>query len=146
MRCATRSRVSAASTTHCRGGRHRSSSISRCTLSAVPARLRQFANLENLILEDLAPDVRPLLSFPKLTHLRIGGIRALQRDDVAGCPRLAFLGLEHRRLEELDLDIIDVCPNLHRVFLAGTPLSEDKTKMDALHAGWRSVSEITPRP
>lgn len=116
-------------------------------LRAVPSALAALTALENLRLEELPADASLRgLSLPALQQLTVRGPRALRRADFEGFPKLAALFCQYGPLDDLDLDIIDVCPNLHRAYFDGTPFSNDEKKLTALIARWKTVSDIMPKP
>lgn len=122
----------------------RTVTFENCRLSALPAGVvRSFPNVEHLSWADDAAEGRLLrgVSLPKVEQLYLRGpaVRRLSREDVAGFPLLTELLLPHNPLEDLDPDIIEVCPNLRRAVITYTPLAGDAPKLDALRERWRGV-------
>lgn len=139
-------------------------SLEDCELRALPAGLARFPNIEQLSLVHNNIDVRELcrVSLPKLTSLSLNGIdgsalrgislptlttlnvrgpalRKVSRDDLAGFPGLTVLVLCSSQLEELDPDIIEVCPKLRRVLIMDTPLARDEARIAVLRDRWQAV-------
>lgn len=115
-----------------------------CSLSALPTRFAgRFPNVESLSWVDDGIDGRALrgISLARLTrlHVRGSGLRHLSREDLAGFPMLADLCLENTPLEDLDPDIIEVCPGLRRVVIIETPLARDAAKIAVLRARCQAV-------
>lgn len=122
----------------------RTVTFENCRLSALPAGVvSRFPNVEHLSWSDDAVDGHLLrgVSLSKVERLYLRGpaLRRLGREDVAGFPALIELFLQYNPLEDLDLDIIEVCPNLRRVLLSGTPLESDAPRFAALRERWRGV-------
>ena len=114
-------------------------SLSDCGLRALPANFDRFPNLENLALDEdaFAGSILRGVSLPKLLDLALNGkgIWRVIKEDLAGFPNLEILAC-HGNLEDLDPEIIEVCPKLIRVDVNDTPLSRDDRKMTVLRARW----------
>jgi hypothetical protein len=122
----------------------RTVTFENCRLSALPAGVvGRFPNVEHLSWCDAAVEGHLLrgvsLSKVDRLHLRGPALRRLSREDVVGFPMLTELFLPYNPLEDLDPDIIEVCPNLRRVSISYTPLASDAPKLDALRARWQGV-------
>lgn len=128
-------------------------SLSDCGLTALPAGLARFPAIVWLSLEENGLDGPAFRGFarPALRELSLrgAGLRRFAREDLEGLPALEVLRCETSSLEDLDPDIIDVCPQLRCVFIDGTPLAADEARMLALRARWPLVRwspEITRAP
>lgn len=110
-------------------------------LAALPRNLTRFANLTTLWIEEQPYDGHDLagVRFPKVHTLYLGKSRivALSRDQLAGFPALRLLRVHDCALDDLDLGIVDVCPDLERVWIGNTPLSLDEHRMAALAKRFR---------
>lgn len=115
-------------------------SFTDCRLTALPVGLARFPAIETLSLEEARLDGSALRGFvrPTLRDLafRGAGLRRITREDVAGLPNLESLSCVNSGLEDLDPDILEVCPKLDRVYIDGTPLARDATKMATLRTLW----------
>jgi hypothetical protein len=118
-------------------------SFSDCGLQALPAAFARFPNISCLYVAEDGLDGRTLrgVSLPKLDTLGLGGarIRRVTKDDLAGFPALVMLAIQGSPLDELDPEIIEVCPKLGRVVIANTPLGRDDRKMSVLRARWKQI-------
>lgn len=112
-------------------------------LMALPAGFARFTEIDHLTLleDDIDASVLRGLARPRLTTLnvRLRGLSRVTREDLAGFPLLGLLAIEHCQLEDLDADIIDVCPKLYRVMIAGTPLAKNPERIATLRARWPGV-------
>lgn len=117
--------------------------IANGRLRTLPAALARFVNLDTLSVGEDEIDASLVrgAAFPTVKTLVLGrtAIRRLTRDDLAGFPALEELTLHESKLEDLDADIVEVCPNLRSVLFARTPLAADPAKLAALHARWKQV-------
>ncbi len=102
-------------------------SLSDCGLTALPAGLARFPAIEWLSIAEDGLDGRAFrgLVRPALRELGVegAGLRSFAKADLEGLPALVGLRCERSGLEDLDPDIIEVCPKLDRVFIDGTPLA-----------------------
>lgn len=120
-----------------------------CQLTALPAGLARFTNLEQLSIAEDRLDGAALrgLALPTLTTLSLtgSGLHQLSSADLAGFPRLETLHLQGSAIAALE--IADACPVLRRVSFLYTPLSRDLDRIAALQAQRKDVSwEGAPPP
>lgn len=112
-------------------------------IAALPAGFERFTEISHLmLLEDkLDPGVLRGLVRPQLALLNVSfdRLRHVTREDVVGFPGLGHLVIENCPLEELDDDIIEVCPNLYNVTISGTPLAKNARRLAELQARWPRV-------
>ncbi len=117
-------------------------SFTDCGLTALPAGLGRFPAIESLWLDEDLLDGSALRGFARpLKELGLfgRGLRRIAREDLAGVPALEWLSCVGSGLEDLDLGIAEVCPNLKRIYLEDTPLAKDASRMAALRARWPGV-------
>lgn len=114
--------------------------LSDCGLRSLPVAFARFPNMKSLSLEEDAFDGSILrgVSLPKLESLRLAGksLRRVTKDDLAGFPALEILSCINSPLEELDPNVIDVCPKLVRVYVQNTPLARNERAMADLRMRW----------
>lgn len=118
-------------------------SLSDCGLTALPAGLARFPAIVWLSLHENGLDGSAFrgLARPALRELTLqgAGLRRFAKQDLEGLPALEALRCDQSGLEELDPDLIEVCPKLRRVSIDGTPLAADEARMVALRARWPLV-------
>lgn len=115
-------------------------SLADCGLTALPSGFARFPNLQTLSIHEDAFDGSVLrgVSLPQLGELTLRGtsLRRVTKEDLAGFPALETLRLSDSALEALDPAILEVCPDLVRVYVDDTPLAADAAAMATLRQRW----------